>query len=91
MHPPRLQTRMARGLHEVGWQSPPRRTPEERLLLAILSRALLDSVRTPAARAWLDTEAFDELCEWCDVPAAALRRVVAADPKALRRCVRAMG
>jgi hypothetical protein len=91
MHPPTLRTRLSRGAREFGWLPPPRRTPEERLLLAVLARALLDGLTHPQARAWLDTEAFDELCELVDVPAAALRRVVEADPKALRKCVRAMG
>jgi hypothetical protein len=54
--------------------------PESRLVLAIILRGLLDARQSPAARAWLSSEAYEELCAMVDVPADRLRRLAQAAP-----------
>jgi hypothetical protein len=63
-------------------ESSPPLTPEQRLVLAILDRALTDlRSRNPdqvtEAQEFVNSAACDQLCEWLGYPAASLRQFVA--------------
>lgn len=75
-----------RALHpDVECLPAPELSPEARLLLAVLLRALLDSRECPEARAWVESPAFAELCSLVDLCPERLRRLAAsASLKTLR-------
>jgi hypothetical protein len=64
-------------------------SPEARLLLAVLLRALMDAHDSPEARAWVESPAFAELCSLVDLCPERLRRLAAsASLKTLRSLLR---
>jgi len=66
-------------------------TPERRLVLAVVARALLDATAGGQALAWLETEAFTLWCEVVDLPAGLLRQAVQAEPERVKRFARSLG
>ena len=65
--------------------------PERRLVLGLISRAILDACASPKDLAWLQSEAFATWCGLVDLPPGRLRQAVADDPQRVKKYARMLG